>query len=154
MSATAADRPAMAEASPAGYAGVVSRTIAYVVDALIVSVASVGTATGMSLISAVVGSDARDLARTLTTAYLVALPAVFALYCTVFWGLTGRTPGMALSGVRVVTMSQRRVRWIAALARGILLAYFPIGSLWMLVDRRHRAIHDLIARTLVIREGP
>ena len=154
MSATAADRPAMAEASPAGYAGVVSRTVAYIVDALIVSIVSVGTATGMGLIASVVGSDARELARTLTTAYLVALPAVFALYCTVFWGLTGRTPGMALSGVRVVNMSQRRVRWIAALARGILLAYFPIGSLWMLVDRRHRAIHDLIARTLVIREGP
>jgi len=154
MSATAADRPAMAAASPAGFAGVVSRTIAYVVDALIVSIASAGTATGMSLIASVVGSDARDLARTLTTAYLVALPAVFAFYCTVFWGLTGRTPGMALAGVRVVNMSQRRVRWIAALARGILLAYFPIGALWMLADRRHRAIHDLIARTVVIREGP
>jgi len=58
---------------------------------------------------------------------------------------------MALAGVRVVNMSHDRVRWIAALARGILLAYFPIGALWMLVDRRHRAIHDLIARTLVIR---
>jgi len=154
MSATAAHRPAMVTASPAGFAGIVSRTVAYVVDALTVSIVSAGTATGMSLIASVVGSDARDLARTLTAAYLVALPAVFALYCTVFWGLTGRTPGMALAGVRVVNRSRGRVRWIAALARGILLAYFPIGSLWMLVDRRHRAIHDLIARTLVIREGP
>ncbi|MCU7725999.1 RDD family protein [Actinoplanes sp. KI2] len=151
MSATAADRPAMAAASPAGFAGVVSRTIAYVVDSLIVSVASVGTATGMSLIASVLGSDAHALAKTLTTVYLAVLPAVFALYCAVFWGLTGRTPGMALAGVRVVNMSRGRVRWIAALARGILLAYFPIGALWMLVDRRHRAIHDLIARTLVVR---
>ena len=154
MSAAAARRPAMVTTSPAGFAGIVSRTVAYVVDALTVSIVSVGTATGMSLIASVVGSDARDLARTLTAAYLVALPAVFALYCTVFWGLTGRTPGMALAGVRVVNRSRGRVRWIAALARGILLAYFPIGSLWMLVDRRHRAIHDLIARTLVIRAGP
>ena len=154
MSATAADRPAMAAASPAGFAGVVSRTIAYVVDSLIVSVASVGTATGMSLIASVVGNEARELARTLTAAYLIALPAVFALYCTVFWGLAGRTPGMALAGVRIVAVSGRPVRWFAALTRAILLAYFPIGSLWMLADRRHRAVHDLIARTIVTREDP
>ena len=40
MSATVADRPAWAEPAPAGYAGVVSRTIAYVLDTLIVSIAS------------------------------------------------------------------------------------------------------------------
>jgi uncharacterized RDD family membrane protein YckC len=151
MSATAADRPAMASASPVGFAGVVSRAVAYVVDALIISIVSAGTATGMSLIASILGSDAHELAKTLMTVYLAVLPAVFALYCAVFWGLTGRTPGMALAGVRVVTMSRGRVRWIAALARGFLLAYFPLGALWMLVDRRHRAIHDLIARTLVVR---
>ncbi|MFF5295884.1 RDD family protein [Paractinoplanes globisporus] len=151
MSATVAPRPAMAAASPAGFAGVVSRTIAYVMDALIISIASAGTAVGMSLISSVIGSEARDLARTLTAAYLVVLPAVFALYCAAFWGLTGRTPGMAVVGIRVVSTSRGRVGWISAFARAILLAYFPIGSLWLLVDRRHRAIHDLIARTLVVR---
>ncbi|MFI5897730.1 RDD family protein [Actinoplanes sp. NPDC051513] len=148
MSATISAKPAL---SVAGFAGVVSRTIAYVIDALIVSIASAGTAAGISLVASVVGSDARDLARTLTAAYLVALPAVFALYCTVLWGLAGRTIGMAMVGIRVVGTNRRPVRWWSALVRGILLAYFPIGSLWLLVDRRHRAIHDLIARTLVIR---
>jgi uncharacterized RDD family membrane protein YckC len=148
MSAVISAKPAL---SVAGFAGVVSRTLAYVVDALIVAVASAGIAAGMRLIASVVGSDARDLARTLTAVYLVALPAVFALYCAVFWALAGRTPGMAMVGVRVVGTSRDRVRWWSALVRGILLAYFPIGSLWLLVDRRHRAIHDLIARTLVIR---
>ena len=149
MSATLSAKPATLSA--AGFAGVVSRFIAYVMDALVVSVASAGTAAGMSLIATVVGSDASDLTRALTAAYLVALPAVFALYCAVFWGLTGRTPGMAMVGVKVVGRTGGRVRWASALARAILLAYFPIGSLWLLVDRRHRAIHDLIARTLVIR---
>jgi uncharacterized RDD family membrane protein YckC len=148
MSATISAKPAL---SVAGFAGVVSRSIAYVVDALIVSVASAGTAAGMSLISSVVGSEARDLARTLTAAYLVLLPAVFALYCTILWGLTGRTIGMAMVGIRVVSKRGGPVRWWSALVRGILLAYFPIGSLWLLVDRRHRAIQDLLARTVVIR---
>ncbi|WP_433383945.1 RDD family protein [Actinoplanes sp. CA-142083] len=148
MSATISAKPAL---PVAGFAGVVSRTIAYIVDSLIVSIASVGTAAGMSLVASVIGSEARDVARTLTAAYLVALPAVFAFYCAVLWGLTGRTVGMAMVGIRVVGTDRGPVRWWSALLRGILLAYFPIGSLWLLVDRRHRAIHDLIARTLVIR---
>lgn len=149
MSATVSAKPAVLPT--AGFAGVVSRTIAYVLDTLIVSVASAGTAVGMSLIASVVGTEARDAARALTATYLVVLPMVFALYCTVFWGLTGRTPGMALVGIRVVGMSRGPVRWISALGRGLLLAYFPIGSLWLLVDRRHQAIHDKLARTLVVR---
>jgi uncharacterized RDD family membrane protein YckC len=148
MSATISAKPVL---SVAGFAGVVSRTIAYVADCLIVAIASTGAAAGIYLVASVVGSDARDLARTLTTTYLVGLPVVFALYCTGFWGLTGRTPGMAVVGVRVVGSSRDRVRWWSALVRAVLLAYFPIGSLWLLVDRRHRAIHDLVARTVVIR---
>ncbi|WP_433291774.1 RDD family protein [Actinoplanes sp. CA-030573] len=151
MSATAADRPATLNESPAGFAGVVSRTVAYVLDALTVSILSAGGAAATNMIASVIGADAHDVAQALTTAFLVGLPAVFALYCTAFWGLTGRTPGMALVGVRVVTTNRNRVGWWRALLRGFLLAYFPIGSLWLLVDRRHMAIHDKIARTLVIR---
>jgi uncharacterized RDD family membrane protein YckC len=35
-----------------------------------------------------------------------------------------------------------------------VLAYFPIGALWCLVDRRHQAIHDKLARTAVVRTAP
>lgn len=152
MSATAAGRPATLDESPAGFAGAVSRAVAYVLDALTVSVLSAGGAAATNMIASVVGADAREVSQALTAAFLVALPAVFALYCAAFWGLTGRTPGMALVGVRVVNMARNRVRWWPALLRGFLLAYFPIGSLWLLVDRRHMAIHDKIARTLVIRD--
>jgi uncharacterized RDD family membrane protein YckC len=32
-----------------------------------------------------------------------------------------------------------------------VLAYFPIGAVWALVDGRHQAIHDKLARTVVVR---
>lgn len=151
MSATMADRPAPVPRERAGSAGVVSRTLAYIVDALVVWFAAAAFVAGLGMVASVVGSEAHDLAKALTDAYFVVLPGLFALYCTVFWGLAGRTPGMAVVGIRVVGVGADRVRWAFALLRALLLAYFPIGSLWLLVDRRHRAVHDLLARTLVVR---
>ncbi len=82
---------------------------------------------------------------------LAGLPALLVSYDVVFWGLTGRTPGMALLGVRVTSTAGRPVSWTAALIRAVVLAYFPIGSLWSIVDRRHQAVHDKLARTVVVR---
>ncbi|GIF21911.1 hypothetical protein Ate02nite_46410 [Paractinoplanes tereljensis] len=128
-----------------------SRTIAYVVDALVVSIAAAAVVTGLGMVASVVGNDARDLARAVTAAYFVVLPGLFTLYCAIFWALAGRTPGMAVAGLRVVGTGRRRLHWLSALVRAVLLAYFPIGALWLIVDRRHQAIHDKLARTLVVR---
>ncbi|GIE98491.1 RDD family protein [Paractinoplanes rishiriensis] len=132
-------------------AGPVSRSLAYVLDALVVAVAATACVAALGLVASVVGTGARDLARAVTAAYLVVLPGLFAFYNTVFWGLAGRTPGMAVLGLRVVGAGGGRVRWLPALIRALLLAYFPIGAAWMVVDRRHRAIHDLLTRTAVVR---
>ena len=149
MSATVARPPASLAAG--GYAGAVSRTLAYLADALIVWFAAAAFVTGLGMVASVVGPQARDLARAMTDATVVLLPGLLAVYCAVFWALAGRTPGMAMVGIRVVGVRGDRVRWVFALLRALLLAYFPIGSLWLLVDRRHRAVHDLLARTLVVR---
>ncbi|GAA0468471.1 hypothetical protein Ade02nite_79390 [Paractinoplanes deccanensis] len=136
------------------YAGPVSRLLAYVVDALLITVVGTAGIAVVALIGQVAGVVVRDLGTLLAGAYAILLPAVFAVYCAVFWLLAGRTPGMALLGLRVVTAAGRPVRWFPALVRGVLLAYFPIGAAWLLVDRRHRALHDLIARTAVVRHHP
>ncbi|MEV4351762.1 RDD family protein, partial [Actinoplanes sp. NPDC049596] len=159
----AADDPARAPASSNGhsarrpaltYAGPVSRLVAYLVDALLVTGFGTGAIAVLALVGEVAGVVARDLEAFLTGAYALLLPAVFAVYCALFWLLAGRTPGMALLGLRVVTARGRPVRWFPALVRGVLLAYFPIGAAWMLVDRRHQAIHDKVARTAVLRPSP
>ena len=68
-----------------------------------------------------------------------------------FWFLAGRTPGMAVLGLRVVTTHPRRLSWIAALLRALVLAYFPLGALWALADRRCQGVHDKVAHTSVVR---
>ncbi|MCY1136843.1 RDD family protein [Actinoplanes sp. Pm04-4] len=146
-------KPAPADPLPAAYGGLVSRLLAYVVDALIVSMLIGVAAAALGLVASVVGYEARELARAVLSGYIVFLPSILALYCALFWLLAGRTPGMAVLGLRVVTTEGRPVRWLAALVRALLLAYFPVGALWLLVNRRHQGIHDLIARTSVVR-GP
>ncbi|GID43957.1 hypothetical protein Aca07nite_12320 [Actinoplanes capillaceus] len=136
------------------YAGLVSRFLAYTVDAVVVAVFTGGAALVFGVVAAIVGSGAWELARLVVSSYLVLLPAVLALYCAVFWMLAGRTPGMAFLGLRVVRADGRTPGWFASFLRGLMLAYFPIGALWLLVDRRRQALHDKVARTSVVRAMP
>ncbi|MEV0902280.1 RDD family protein [Actinoplanes sp. NPDC049802] len=133
------------------YAGLVSRFLAYVVDAVLVAVFTGGAALVFGVVAAIVGSEAWNLARLVVSSYLILLPAILALYCAVFWMLAGRTPGMGMLGLRVVRADGRTPGWFASFVRGLLLAYFPIGALWLLLDRRRQAVHDKIARTSVVR---
>jgi len=134
------------------YAGVVSRTAAFMVNVVVVAAVALGTAAVVQLVVTVVGYRWRGLADWAVPVLLAAVPVLFALYNFAFWWLTGRTPGMALFGLRVTSTAGRPLGWIAALIRALILACFPIGALWCLVDRRHQAVHDKLARTLVV--GP
>ncbi|MFI7600366.1 RDD family protein [Actinoplanes sp. NPDC049681] len=135
------------------YAGPVSRTIAYALDALIVSVFFTAGAALAGLITSVMGTEIHDVTRSAASAVLLVLPAMLAAYSMLFWALAGRTPGMALLGLRVVAVRSPDLSWLSAAVRAVVLAYFPLGAVWVLVDRRHQAVHDKLARTAVIRVG-
>ena len=136
------------------YAGVISRTGAFLADAAIVALLAFGAVAVVALVTLVVGVQGRDLARTMLSILALTLPALLAAYAAVFWALAGRTPGMALLGLRVVSTAGRPVRWLRCVVRAVVLAYFPIGALWCLVDRRHQGIHDKLAGTTVVRTVP
>jgi len=133
------------------YAGIVSRAVAYVTDALVVTVVALGATVVVVLVGAAVSLRTPDLARAVVPVLVVLLPAVLAAYSWVFWALAGRTPGMTLLGVRVVRVDGGQVSWPAALIRAVVLAFFPVGALWLLVDRRAQGVHDKLARTTVVR---
>jgi uncharacterized RDD family membrane protein YckC len=136
---------------PLEYAGPVSRAIAYVLDTLAVAALFSVTMMAAGAIASVMGTQAHQLARAAAPAYLVLLPGVLAVYCMLFWALAGRTPGMAVLGLRVVGIRRGAVSWPAALTRAVVLAYLPIGAGWALVDRRNQGLHDKLARTVVVR---
>jgi uncharacterized RDD family membrane protein YckC len=140
--------------APSGRAWFVTRSIAYLIDALLVGAVAIGATIAVVLVSAAVGGQGREVAERAVPVVLALLPAVLAAYNVFFWGIAGRTPGMALLGVRVVSAGGGPVSWPAALVRAVVLAFLPIGALWSVVDRRGQALHDKLARTLVVRTAP
>lgn len=81
------------------------------------------------------------------------------LYWPFFWSRDGQTLAMMPLGLRVVDQgSEETISFGRALLR--LFGFFidsivlglPLGYLWVFVDKRRRAWHDLIAGTIVIGE--
>jgi uncharacterized RDD family membrane protein YckC len=129
-------------------AGVVSRAAAYLLDGVIVAALTGGAALVVELVAVLGGKRPSGLGRWV----LVAIPAVLFVYQVVFWALAGRTPGMALLGIRMLGRTGGLPSWPVAVIRAVVMDVFPIGVLWCLVDRRHRSVADIVARTLLIRK--
>jgi uncharacterized RDD family membrane protein YckC len=90
-------------------------------------------------------------------------PAAFVLmaagpFVYLWWGnATGRSPSKQAMGIRVVRADTGAPPgWSVGLIRtlGYCLSwgFFWIGCLWALFDEKHRALHDLMAGTIVVRE--
>ena len=139
-------------AAPA-YEGLVTRGIAFAVDAAIIDlialVVGVGVGLALSLLS---------VSDNLQVVLLAVGGAAFVVwtvgYFTVFWSTTGQTPGNRLMHIRVcredgTVLSPRR-----ALLRfgALVLAALPLfaGFLPVLVDDRRRGLQDMLAGTVVV----
>ena len=85
---------------------------------------------------------------------VVALAVWLLVYFAYPIAVGGRTLGMALVGLEVVTKDGRHVGARRAVLRTICLPLslilLGIGVLMILIDRRRRALHDLIAGTAVV----
>ena len=136
------------------YEGLVTRTIAFAVDAAAINVMAIAVAgivaLGLSILSL------PDVVDTVLVALGgVAFIAWSAGYFVFFWSTTGQTPGSRLMRIRVQRDSDGAVlRPRAALLRLVclVLAAIPLlaGFLTILVDDRRRGVHDMLARTVVV----
>lgn len=135
------------------FAGVASRGVALVVDALAIVLGTAVVGGAASLVAAVVGGVKPEwLAQTLLSAATIAIAVG---YFTLFWKAAGQTPGMALMGVRVLSSrADGRLTGWQALCRtvGLALAIVPcfLGFVPALFDRRRRALPDYLAGTEVV----
>ena len=146
--------PAAARESFQGrYAGIASRFAAFVADVVVL--------TGIFLL----GLAAFNFAASILTGRSVhfdrsdirVVIAYFAwvfIYFALFWGLNGRTAGGALFGVQVLTGDGGDVSGLRAIGRTLA---FPLsflilglGFLGILLGDQRRALHDVIAGTVVV----
>ena len=135
------------------YAGFASRFAAFAAD--------VGISLGVFLLAlAAVSFAARvltgtDIAWNRGDTWVVVAYVVWAfVYFAYSWAASGRTAGMALFGVRVVTgdgtgASGRRAV-VRTLALPLSFLFLGLGFAGILLGDRRRALHDVIAGTAVI----
>jgi uncharacterized RDD family membrane protein YckC len=135
------------------YAGSVSRLGAYAIDlavsTAVFSLALAGISYGVHIVTG--HSVTWNHAGPVVAALFVLWQFVYFGYS---WAANGRTFGMAVIGLRVVraegTPLDPRHAVIRALVFPLSFLLFGLGFLGILVQREHRALHDLLANTAVI----
>jgi uncharacterized RDD family membrane protein YckC len=115
----------------------------------------VGVLAFATMLARVFGDARRGSAFVLTAGY-VAIGVVAFLNFVVLAGLSGRTLGKWLAGLRVVRKDGARLGYARSLVRhvlGYLLTALTLGLGFLLAafNSRGRALHDLLAGTVVIR---
>lgn len=139
--------------APGRHAGIVSRGIAFGLDALVTVLILLACSVGFSLVSAVFNGSVHNADRLSLGPMLALTPIVFGVYCVLGWSLAGRTFGKALLGLRVVDHAGRHpsvIRSIVRLLGYIVSSIFWLGFIWIAFDSRRDGFHDKIARTHVV----
>jgi uncharacterized RDD family membrane protein YckC len=135
------------------YAGSVSRFAAYAIDLTastgVFSLALAAISYGVHIVTGHNVSWSRS-----DIVVAVIFVAWEFLYFGYSWAVSGRTFGMAVLGIRVVradgTVLDPRHAIVRTLAFPLSFLLCGLGFLGILVQREHRALHDLIADTAVI----
>jgi uncharacterized RDD family membrane protein YckC len=151
------DQESVAETSATAeriYQGLITRAIAFALDAAIINVVAIVVGTGAALVLSVL-----HLPKSLDPALVALGGAAFLLwsigYFVVFWSTAGETPGDRVMRIRVCMANgggpPRPFRALVRLG-ALILAAIPLfaGLLWILVDQRRRGWHDMLAGTVVV----
>jgi uncharacterized RDD family membrane protein YckC len=137
------------------YAGLATRTVAFVIDAAVVNVAAFIGGASVTLALSIFGVSLDELPTAVAAAVGAAGWVLLSIaYFVGSWMLTGQTLGMRFMTIRVVRLDGKAIGFGQALRRlvGMLIAALPLfaGYLLILVDDRRRGLHDRIAGTVVL----
>lgn len=141
------------------YAGLVTRAVAFALDAAIIN--AVAAITGVIVALGISILHLPHQANAAIAAVLAGLWVIWTVvYFTFFWSTTGQTPGSRALGIRVIDPDGDRdpIRPVRAAARfgALILGAIPLlaGFLIMLWDDRGRALQDRVTGTVVIDTPP
>lgn len=134
------------------YAGPVSRLAAYVVDVFLITVLFGVLVAAVSYMIDLVSDVTVD---TDETWWLFVAWLVWAfLYMWVGLALAGRTVGMLLTGIKVVTRDGHplspRAAFVRVVALPLSFLLFGLGLVGIVVGRERRALHDVLAGSAVV----
>jgi uncharacterized RDD family membrane protein YckC len=147
-----------ATASPAAgrarHPGLVSRLAALCADAAVLALAVAFVSAGIPALWSTMTGSTPEWLRVCAS---VAAGAVPVAYFWLGWWAIGRSVGGLLLGYAVLRPDGRRLRAVHAGARSFLgLLFAPLwlaGMLFVLIDPRRRALHDVLLGTIAARSG-
>jgi uncharacterized RDD family membrane protein YckC len=131
-------------------AGLVTRTLANVVDLIVVAVLLAAVYLGVA--------GVLFLRRGPSFSFpIVSYPVAFAVgfvawivYMAVGWGTNGRSYGDQLLGLRVCTVDDGELRATRAVIRAVLCAIAPLLLVWVALSKQQRSVQDLLVGTHVV----
>ena len=135
-------------------AGMVSRGLAALVDMVVVIVAMGLLYLGLALTMLMLNPTSFRFPAPNLIFSTAVTAAVSVLYLTACWTLSGRTVGAILLGIRVVGRRAQRLGIAVAIPRAVACVLFPIGLLWVAVDRQRRSIQDIALGSRVVYDRP
>lgn len=150
------------------YAGFVSRLIAFLIDTVIASIALafstwfVKTTIQPARFGAILSRLFQGMPALQSVVNFLFSPTMAAIisigfvlfYYVFFWYAAGQTPGKAILGIKIVSLSGRKLTLLQTIVRyiGYFISAFVLGLgfAWILIDDRRLGWHDRLARTCVI----
>jgi uncharacterized RDD family membrane protein YckC len=138
------------------YAGFVTRTIAIVLDGLLIVAAALAVTAAVLLIFAVFALRSKHIVAVVVGGLAFVIWVI--CYFAVFWTSTGQTPGNRVMHICVVRSDGTRLRPRQAVIRlGAMALSLPLfwGYLPIFTSARRRGVPDALADTVVIvADGP
>lgn len=131
-------------------AGVVSRVLAAIIDAVVLFVLLGACYLALAGFVFFVDPVSFSFPAPPRAVLLIAAGLVLAGYLTESWTSIGRTYGDRVLGLRVVDNNGRRLRHGRAMLRALFCVVFPIGLLWIAFSADRRSLQDLVLRTAVV----
>ncbi|MEE6167378.1 MULTISPECIES: RDD family protein [unclassified Mycolicibacterium] len=135
------------EARPAG---IVSRGVAAVIDLAVVGIVLSALYVGLILTRLMFGPTTFSLPTVSAIFSSVVMFAVSVLYLAGCWVVSGCTVGAVVMGLRVVGRRSERLGPVVALLRAVAYVLFPLGLLWVAVDKRRRSLQDIVLGSRVV----
>jgi uncharacterized RDD family membrane protein YckC len=134
-------------------AGFVSQALGAVLDAAVIIALDFVVLAAFGFVRFLVTGDDYAMPQPGPVLGLLLLVAIGVALLWSAWSGSGRAPGMAVLGLRVVTRDGRRLSSRRAFWRAVLAATtVGLGVLWVLVSKRNKSLYDLICGSAVIYE--
>lgn len=119
----------------------------------------VGIVAGSTLVARMMRGETHTPGDFIETVGIVIALVVLVVNFILVAGLTGRTVGKWATGLRIQRVNGRKLRLPRAIVRHCIgyplsIATLGLGFLLAVFNRRGRALEDLIAGTIVVRDEP